>query len=297
MTLDADEILWNGRSLSGFDRVWIQGFSYLNPVVPDAALQRDWSVWQMDSVTGQQEYSALYSVFEELDRRGVTLFNPPRVHLKNFTKFSWLEALRDAGYQVPALFCSNDAQEVKLFCQQWTNVVWRPAIGRGAWQIFMEKQSFDLVAPHKPPILLAEGKMGFLTHAWLLNGKVVLCLRKSPPQHTPPLERLEFMLPVDLGDQLEVLQRLVLEQGVAWAMVTFIPSDTGPWIYDLDPDPILDWLPVVFRDVLLFSLASVLTGQEPRCAAPVAGQERPNMFLRRMLKILFELEYSKYSQR
>ncbi len=294
LLLDADHVVWNDQPLTGFDRMWIHGFSYANPVIPDATLQRDWSVWQVDYLSHQQEYSALFSLFEELDRRGVTLFNPPRIHLGQSMKFALLEGFRASGFQVPALLCSNDMENVDLFCREMSTVVWRPATGRAAWQLFQKKQRKALIDPNKPPVLLAEGISGPLMRGYLLNGQMILCLQHSPPQHTPPMESLGDLWSVSCAEQAAPLQRLAQEWGVAWAVITFVPSSSGPWIYDLDPDPLLDWLPIPFRDFLLTCLAETLTGRDHTAIAPQLDQERPTLFLRRLLKILFELEHSKY---
>lgn len=297
ISLDATEIFWDDQPLTGFDRIWIHGFSYANPVIPDATLQRDWSVWQIDYLTGQQEYAALFSLFEELARRGVVLFNPPRIHLDNFMKFALLEELRRTGFPIPPLLCSNDRDEVDLFCQPFPTVVWRLPTGRSAWQLFQNKQRDALIDPGKPPVLLAEGLPGSLVRAYLLNGRIVLALQCASPQHTPPLESLEHLSPVTCSDeQVAVLQRLTKEWGINWVVVTFVPSAHDLWIYDLDPDPILDWLPGIYQDSLLTLLAEGMLGlnHTPRPLLP--AQERPNMFLRRMMKILFELEYSKYTR-
>ena len=294
LSLDADEIFWDGMALTHFNRVWLHGFSYANPVIPISTPQRDWSVWHYDYLTSQQEYSTLFSLFEELDRRGVSVFNPPGVHVRHFMKFALLEELRASGFQIPPLLCSNDKKCADLFYRERSTVVWRPVTGRAAWQLFTEKQCADLIDPGKPPILLAEGMPGPLMRAYLLAGNPILCLQQNHPEHTPPVERLEQFLPVSCTDHSVVLRRLVQKLGLSWAVVTFIPSATGPWIYDLDPDPLLDWLPVDFRDFLLDALAGELTGHAQTMAEPQLRQERPTMFLRRMLKVLFELEYSKY---
>ncbi len=75
LLLDETRMLWNGQDLSAFDRVLIHGFKYATPVIPDAAPQRDWSLWRDDYLAEQQSFSALFSFIVELKRRGVTVIN------------------------------------------------------------------------------------------------------------------------------------------------------------------------------------------------------------------------------
>ncbi len=82
-------------------------------------------------------------------------------------------------------------------------------------------------------------------------------------------------------------------------MCVRIPHQERAWIYDIDPDPLLNTFPVRFRDLLTESLAKYLQDSVTssiRHHPLLAGQSatRPNLFLRRMLRILFEFEHSKY---
>lgn len=297
LALHADRIVLDGIELTQLDCLWLHGFSYSNPTIPAAAEQCDWSVWHDDYLATQQEYSCYYSLFEELDRRGILLINPPRVHLDQFMKFAWLERLRDSGFQVPALLCSNDPRSIDEFCQGRETILWRPVTGRAAWQRFTAKQRAVLVDPAKSPIIVAEAIPGPLTRVYLFAGKPILSLQHQAPAHLPPMERLEQFSSVACPDHYAaILQNLAQTLGVGWAVVTCVSTPTALWIYDLDPDPILEWLPSTFYDFLLTSLAEELTGRGSQEAEPLLNQDRPTMFLRRMLNILFQMESSKYEE-
>jgi hypothetical protein len=183
------------------------------------------------------------------------------------------------------------------FYQKVEKVVWRPATGRAVWQLFLDKQRISLVSPDSPPILVAECIEGPLIRGYLYDGVPLLFLKFSAPDLGPP-ERLESVWSVDCSEVVEVLQRLTVETGVRWAQVSFVFSDGKPWIYDIDPDPILEWLPDAYKDNLIAKLSYMIAGEKDKAIdlpATTQPEERPTMFLRRMLRILFEFEKVKYS--
>jgi hypothetical protein len=297
LSIDGEAIFFDGIDLTTLDAVWIQGFSYQNPVVPAAKINQDWTLWQIDHLIEQQTYSSFYSLFQELDRRGVMVINPPWVHVRNFSRFALLERVRHSGFQVPPLLCSNQVESVDAFCQHHGDVVWRPACGLSSWQRFTAKQQADLVGVDSPPILLAKVVAGPLNNSYFLNGNSVLSLQHQAPDFTPPMERLEQFWPVD-NNQAPDPEQLLQVVGGYWLKVTYITDGRGAWIYDLDSDPVLSGLPELFSNHLLLVLAEQMTGQadlsnlEAKLAIP---QERSNMFLRRMYRILFDMEAIKYS--
>lgn len=296
--LDAVDSMLNGVELSCLQTVWIHGFNYENPVIPKSNDHRDWSVWQYDYLTTQQEYSALFSLFQELNRRGVKVINPPEVHIQNFMKVALLERLRKSGFLVPDLICTNDPKQAELFLKHHGLVVWRPASGRAGWQLFEEKQRQAFVLPDTTPILLAQVSSGPLVRVYCVDHKPVLCLQQKSPEYTPPMESLEKVKPFLLSEeQTSTLSSLADSIGLDWGVVTVVPTEKGLMVYDVDSDPILDWLPTPHRDYLLHALALSLTGLgELKPIESDQPLERPTLFLRRMLEILFRFEHSKRQQ-
>ncbi len=285
-----------GVDLSTFDRVWVHGFTYENPIIPAVDLNRDWSVWQVDYLLDQQAYSSRFSLLRELERRGVQVVNPVALHLEAYVLFGLLEKLRSRGYQLPELFCGNRAPAAERFSQAHETVLWRPATGRASWQIFGEKQRKAFVATDKPPVILAAAKPGPVIRAYLAGRRVVLCLKHHSPSPTPPLESLERFWAVPCADEVRsTLEKLADEIGLQWGSITYVEGPNGPWIYDIDVDPILDWMPTGHQTFLIRTLAAVLTGNTPPTADSDEPRllERPNLFLRRMLHILFQFEMSK----
>ena len=298
VSLEASGIFWNGRDLTELDIAYIHGFSFMTPVVPSADTGRDWSVWQADYLAEQQTFSFLLSLFKELDRRGVTLVNPPDAHVRAFMKPSLLERFRRSGFSVPDLLCSNDLQEVEAFCRRHETVLWRPASGRAAWQLFREKQKRHLVRKDAPPVLLAKCEEGPLRRRYGYEGRPLLELAYRPPRETPP-ETLEQFSHVEDPEGEWDPAALQEASGARWAMVLFVKGKERSWVYDLDPDPMLDWLPLPYREHLVRALALALAGKEETVAWPPELSpplERPLFFLRRMLRILFDFERSKYGE-
>jgi len=294
--LDASGIFWNGRNLTNMDIAYVHGFSYMNPVIPSANTNKDWSSWQQDYLIDQQKDSFLYSVLAELERYGVTLINPPNVHLDNFMKPFLLEKLRRAGFLIPNLLCSNDMQSVKAFCSRNERTVWRPVSGRAAWQLFLDKQRDHLIRKDSPPVLLAEAVKGPFVRGFLYDDEPLLMLKCHSPDPTPP-ERLERFHHMECFETQDALKRLSTVTGARWALVHFVLTEKGPWIYDIDVDPILDWLPDVYRKDVTAMLAARLVGRKDKGCVTVeknTPRERPTLFLRQMLRILFEFEKSKY---
>lgn len=296
VSISESGVFWNGMNIADLDAAYTHGYAYENPVVPDNDDNQDWSVWQSGYLVNQQRYSFLFSLFNELHRRGVTLLNSPRVLLQHFMKPFWLEKLRSLNFSVPRFICSNHMPSVITFCGQTRTSVWRPATGRASWQLFQDKQRMALIRPDSPPVLVAESISGPYIRAYVYNGVPLCFLAFSAPDIGPP-ERLESVWETECPGVSSDLQRLARETGLRWAMVAFVWNDEKPWIYDIDPDPILDWLPDIYREYLTAKLSHMLAGETDRAnslATPNQVAERPILFLRRMLRILFEFEKVKY---
>ncbi|MGH8658261.1 MAG: hypothetical protein ACREV4_07240 [Gammaproteobacteria bacterium] len=308
VAIDETGVYWDGTNVSQLDIAYIHGFSYTYPVVPAPLGNVDWSVWQVGHVLEQQGFSFLLSAFMEMERHGVKLLNPTRVYVKNFTKADLLEDLRQAGFPAPRLVCTNDTDTTKSFIEEVDadKVVWRPATGRATWQLFRDRQREHLISAEKPPILLAEVVEGPLIRSYLIDGQPLLYLERYPPDcianpgagmfGTETLERFQALECADVSGEL---RRLVSHLSLHWGQISFVLRDGRPWIYDVDPDPMFEWLPELFSQTLTEGLASrLLDIDAPASSKPLSDcpQERPTLFLRRMLYSLFELEHKKYSK-
>ncbi len=300
VVLEAEDIIWDGTNLAELDTAFVHGFSYADPVVPSGNPEIDWSVWQADYVTDQQKYSFLYSLFRELERRGVQVINPPQVHLDCYMKSSLLEKLRQNGFCVPSTVCTNDRECVDTFRKGKKKVVWRPDTGRGAYQLFLDGQRDDLIKAQNPPVILAEGIEGPLIRGYVFDGMPLLCLGSNSPKESP-IEMLEQFWEVSCPEANNELARLAELLDLRWAQVLFVLQDDKLWIYDVDSDPILDWLPEEFKNFLLVQLSNCLLDKgiqeissPPTNEGKFPLKERPAFFLRRMLQMLFDFERSKY---
>ena len=297
VALDDTGVYWDRVNVGCLDVAYIHGFSYMNPVVPPPSLgEVDWTLWQTGHIGEQQRFSFLYSAFAEIERRGVKLFNPPRVHVQNFMKVNVLESLRRSGFLIPKLLCTNDMDTVLAFSGEVSQAVWRPNTGRAAWQGFLDCQRMALIGPKKPPVLLAEIIEGPLIRAYILQGKPLLLLKHNAPAYLP-LETLEVFQSLDCPAVYGELQQLAECLGVGWMQVLFVLKDHQAWIYDIDTDPIYHGLPEAYQQRIREGLARRFLGQEDAFESttlPEQPQSRPTLFLRRMLRILFEFEYYKY---
>lgn len=292
-------VFWDGVNVADFDLAYIHGWDYSNPILPRVLGSVDWSLWQADYLTDQQQASFLYSVFSELERRGVRLFNPPATQVRNFLKVDLLERLREAGLDVPRMLCTNDMEETKTFVARLRPrpTAWRPVTGRAAWQLFLDHQREVLISPRKPPILLAEGINGLLIRAYVLNGQPLLCLKRNAAVNTWNAEALEVFQAVECPEVVsEALARAAEAISLRWGVILFVLEEERAWFYDVDADPLFDELPAVFRKRLTEGLARGFLDQtlDALPALPDTPQPRPTLFLRRMLHLLFEFERQKY---
>lgn len=295
-TIAEDGVSWDGVRLDRLDALYVHGFAYEDPVLPLAPGQVDWTLWQTSHVLEQQKYSFLFSLLCRLESAGVALYNGPSAHLAGFAGFDLLERLGEGGIQIPEMLCSNDADAVAGFRERHREVVWRTATGRCAWQSFRDKQGKDLIDAAKPPILLARVVPGPLRRAYVFEGRALLCLEGHAPS-CEGLERLEAFRRVDHGG-------VPLEAGAIvdarWSMIQFVSTPDGPVVYGLDPDPVLTELPGELAGPAVEALAEGLLGRgrgrgrRRRRAADGAPAFRDTLFLRRMLRILFEMQRSKY---
>ncbi|MGD0088861.1 MAG: hypothetical protein ABSE73_02975 [Planctomycetota bacterium] len=298
-SMSAAEATWGGVDLATLDAAVLRGFPYCDPVVPSGDLDVDWGLWRFEYIAEQQKYTYLYSLFSELERRGVKVVNPPSVLLNLFMKPFILERLRQTGLKVPELACTNDMAAARQFCGGHEHVMWRPAAGRAAWQLFLDRQREALISPRKPPIMLAEAiEGGPLCRGYLYDGQPLLFLKMAAPDCQGE-ERLEFFSTADCAAATAELRRLAETLSAPWLQVTFVLKDAQAWIYDLDADPLCEDLPALHRERLLALLAERLLRREPARQPDPTGednQERPTIFLRRMLRVLFEFQESKYKK-
>ncbi len=297
--LSRDELFWNGCNLLDFDIAFLHGFDYEDPVLPPAE-SGDLSLWRFDYLLKQQKYSACHSLFSELSRRGVKVINAPAAHLKAFMKPALLDAVRASGIATPDFTVTNESSEAQAFCEKHEKVVWRPATGRCAIQLFQQKQLDFLMQTGKPPVILAEAVAGPFVRAFLYEGEPWLLLQfESPSIDREEVLEMFWDMPCSesLAAQLAPLHDLV---GAPWLQVSFVLNKDTAHIYDIDSDPNFQELPLVYTQVLTERLAHVFLGKKAPTKptgsiSAEEGQQRPTMFLRRMLDILYEFEQSKYS--
>jgi hypothetical protein len=297
VALDETGVYWDGVNVAELDIAYLHGFSYTYPLAPAPLGHVDWSVWQIDHLLEQQKSSFLLSAFTEMERHGVKLLNPARVYLKNFAKAELLESLRQAGFPVPRMVCTNDMEATHTFIQKVDDkVVWRPATGRAAWQLFRDRQREHLISTEKPPILLAEIIEGPLIRGYLIHGQPLLCLNRYPPACILHAETLESFKAMECTEVYGELRQLAVQLSLHWGQVSFVLKEGRPWIYDVDVDPILGPMPEVFQERLIDGLARGCLGMEQASEPlPDTPQVRRTPFLRRMLFPLFEFEHMKYN--
>jgi hypothetical protein len=298
-SMDAGQMRWNGIDLTQLDIAWLLGFNYQNPVIP-APLPRgvEWSVWQDQYLADQQSFSALFSLFDALSRQGVRVLNAPRVQIAAFQKFALLEQLRQHGLHIPELIATNHPDAAQSFMRTHETVIWRPVTGKAAWQRFTERQRQALINPLQPPVLLASVQPGPLVRSYVLGGQPILTVNVLAPQAEPYNESLEHLVALADTPHAAMLSTLSQHLGLEWAMVSYVDAPTGPFIYDVDVEPLWGWLPPVHQETLLDTLAAaLLPHKQQHPMDPLAFNHpyaRTNLFLRRMLRILFQFEESKY---
>jgi hypothetical protein len=299
VSIDDTGVTWDAAPLSGLEAAYVRGFRFEDPAIPRPATQADWSLWQPGYVLEQQRSSFDYSLLSRLEATGTRLYNGVAAHLLAASKFAQLLRLREAGVELPAMLCSNDDRAVGPFCAAHEKILWRTGTGRCSWQRFFDKQRRFLVAPSKPPIILAAIVEGPLLRAYVLDGEPVLCLEYAPPEYET-LERLEAFRWTDVGAAAPVLSKAARAAGANWCQILFVSTDDGPVVYDVDPDPVLQELPAALRDHLAAALAYGLLGRlselVPTKAVREEMFERQSLYLRRMLRIQFSMEATKFEE-
>lgn len=304
VTINSQGIFWNEHDLSELKIAFIDGFEYQNPVLPRLENNLDWALWNSDSIVQQQKYSLLFSLFSELQRRGVVLINPLGTLIRNFMKVNGLESLtlaenKSFGLNAPRFLCSNEKQSAECFIDAHPQTVWRPATGRAAWQLFTPKQSQELVDLTKPPIIIAAIEPGPLRRAYCIDGKIVLVLNQAAPSDQAQLERLEMYQSTDYSVYQERLSQLCRHLNLRWGEILFVDNGSDLIIYDTEPAPPIAQLPTAFANYLvtlishaLQAIANSTSYTIPEHKSLVA--QRTTLFTRRMLRILFDFERSKY---
>lgn len=297
VALDADGVRWSGMALSSLSALYVHGFRHEDPVVPAADPDCDWSLWQPGPVIDQQKHSFVFSALSRLEAAGLRLFNPPSAHLRAFARPALLDACRGA-VALPAMVCTSDAAAAAAFCDGRPVVVWRTVTGRSPWQVFGPKQRQHLFGPDRPPVLLAEVAPGPMVRAFFLEGAVTLLLDGSAPVWGK-VERLEAFRGLDesgLERGLAALGAALAGAGLRWVQALVVAAPDGPVLYDLDPDPVITDLPDVPAGFLADRLAAALLDVAPPAPPPALAEmaERPALFLRRMLRIQFEMEATKH---
>lgn len=294
--LDGAALTWGGQRLDQASAVFISGFRYEDPVLPPADDTVDWSFWQCRHVLRQQSYSFCWSFFSRLEASGTALYNPPSALLKLFARSQPLDALRAAGLTTPTVTLTNDPAVAEDVQQRHPAVVWRPATGRAAWQLFHDKQRRHLVGADKPPVMLAPAQAGMLLRVYVIDGQIALAFTAAPPARED-VERFELTRCIDPADipGIDRLATAAQALGLRWAAFTVVCGEHDVTVYDVDADPATGDLPPSLQGHLAEALACALTGR-PLPAAPAGGQApRDTLLLRRMLVIQFEMEATKYA--
>ncbi len=291
VALGEDGIYWDDVNVAKLTCAYVHGFSYANPVLPAPLDHVDWTLWQADYLIQQQTTSLIHGALLEMQRRGVKLFNPPESHVQNFMKLNLMEEIRRAGFKVARMACTNEVETADELATRIDPLLWRPNTGRAAWQLFGDRQRALLLAPDKPPILLAEAIQGPLIRAYLLRGKPLFCLQFRVPA-AAPVERLEVFQSIQCPEVYGELQRFTEAFSLPWALVSFVLKDGVPWIYDVDPDPVFEGLPEIYQQRFAEGVAKRLLGEDTDALQPLSDtpQARPTLFLRRMLRVLFDIE-------
>ncbi|MDP6271932.1 MAG: hypothetical protein QF398_16335, partial [Alphaproteobacteria bacterium] len=132
--LTYEHLTLGGIDLETLESVFVYGLAYQDPVLPAAADNLDWGLWQSRYVLEQQGFSHLYSLLSELAARGVAVFNPVEALIANYAKPALFGAAAKARLKVPDWLCGNDPEEARAFAERHDLVLWRPATGRAAWQ-------------------------------------------------------------------------------------------------------------------------------------------------------------------
>jgi hypothetical protein len=210
-----------------------------------------------------------------------------------------LERLGLAGVPVAAVISTNDPVEAERFCAiqaaAQVPVVWRTATGRCAWQLFRDRQRQHLIAADKPPVMLAPVVPGLLRRAFVVDGQTVLTVQWAAAS-ADSLERFEQFHVVDPASSVSSIGGDALAAlGIRWGSVLYVAAPAGPVIYDVDADPLVTDLPAPLRDHLLACLAAGLAGERPPVYAGAPVVERESLFLRRMLRIQFDMEQTKFA--
>lgn len=293
VTLTGEGARWNGVLLNDLDAALVIGFRYQDPVPPAADPEVDWSLWQCGHTRAVQTFSFLHSLLCRLETGPVRLLNPVSAHLGAFSRFSDLRRWAGLGLKVPELLCTNDPEAAIEAERDWGALVWHPAVGRGAWQLFRERQRLDLLAPGKPPILLAAVMEGPLVRALMCEGEVMMSLVSAPPSDEG-LERFELFKTAYLDDPgLASIARVLADNGAPWADVRCVMTADGPRLFDLDPDPVLNDLPAELARAAWERTAARLVGAPLPPADDGTVHERATLFQRRMLRVQFDMERSK----
>jgi len=293
-----DSMSWNEIDLNSLDKAIIYDYEYMDPIVPSAVQMTDWSQWQDSFLKEQQTYSFWFSLFCEMDRRGVKLYNPPRAYLDDFMKYHLLETIKSNGVSVPDIICSNSIDDVNEFCSKHPQTVWRPVSGKAGWQLFKDKQKNYLVATDKPPIMVAEIVEGSLLRGYMLAGKPLMCLDYMAPTQFPneSLEKYRCVNPDFLSHAVKTIQQ---STHVEWGQLTVVANENNVFVYDIDTFPCYQSLPKELFEYFNTCLSYHLAGQQDKLdsvSLPEGYTERSTIFTRRMLDILYEFEQSKYSE-
>jgi len=293
VTLSAEGARWNGILLNELDTVLVIGFRYQDPVLPPAEPDADWSLWRCEHTRAVQTFSFLHSLLCRLETGPVRVLNPVSAYQGVFSRFSDLRRWAGLGIKVPELLCTNDPQAAIEAERDWGRLVWHPAVGRGAWQVFRERQRLDLLVPGKPPILLAAAPEGALVRALMCEGAVMLSLISAPPSDEG-LERFELFKIAHADDPgLAAIARTLADNGVPWAGVQCVMSAEGPVLFDIDPDPVLNDLPSELARAGWERTAARLAGTPLPPLDEETIHERTTLFQRRMLRVQFDIERSK----
>jgi len=292
--LDAGGLRLNGQDLTLLDLAYVRGFSHAVPLAPDPGPDLEWTVWQADYPAKVQLQGFWMSLFSELSRWGVTVVNPPEVHVRAFPRPLFLAGLAARGVDVPPMLVTNREEHARRFLDRACGkAAFRPATGRAAWQALSGPWMRELFHPGRPPVWLAETRPGPHLRAWLYQGRPLAVIGHHAPV-PGPTERLETVFEVRDPGLSEAFARIHEASGAPLVLAHLVREGDRAWVYDLDPDPLSHWLPRAFRSRLVQALALSLVGRPVPEQPLLPPALRPFLPASRMLADLFAFERIKH---
>ncbi|MBF0382559.1 MAG: ATP-grasp domain-containing protein [Magnetococcales bacterium] len=262
VSMGEGQAMWNGINFADIEAIFIRCTAPNTlPTLPPMLNAVSHTQWRLQFMKEQFYQSSIFSFFNYLAQQGKLVINPlTGGYIDHDSKAQFYEKLRAKGFQVPRTLTTNEPDRARLFLEQHSDVVVKPAIGVGSTRVVTKSDRERLKELSISPVLMQEQIQGQTLRVHIVGNRVVLALRILGNDGVDSRTGEQIFEYVKLPDEEE--KKIVQANrylGLHFAAWDIIESPSGEYFYlDCNPGPYVMWIGPDFVKAVFKQLAKYL---------------------------------------